>query len=30
MGVTASDAPVWMGVLRQVLWKLRQGDGGNE
>jgi TrmH family RNA methyltransferase len=23
MGVTASDAPVWMGVLRQVLWKLR-------
>jgi TrmH family RNA methyltransferase len=26
MGVTASDAPVWMGVLRQVLWKLRNGD----
>jgi TrmH family RNA methyltransferase len=26
MGVTASDAPVWMGVLRQVLWKLRKGD----
>jgi TrmH family RNA methyltransferase len=24
MGVTASDAPVWMGVLRQVLWKQRQ------
>jgi len=26
MGATASDAPVWMGVLRQVLWKLRNGD----
>jgi tRNA C32,U32 (ribose-2'-O)-methylase TrmJ len=23
MGVTESDAPVWMGILRQVLWKLR-------
>jgi len=23
MGVTAADAPVWMGILRQVLWKLR-------
>jgi tRNA/rRNA methyltransferase len=23
MGVDGSDAPVWMGVLRQVLWKLR-------
>jgi TrmH family RNA methyltransferase len=28
MNMTASDAPVWMGVLRQVLWKLRQGEGG--
>lgn len=27
MGVAASDAPVWMGILRQVLWKLRD-DGG--
>ena len=26
MSATASDAPVWMGVLRQVLWKLRNGD----
>jgi tRNA/rRNA methyltransferase len=26
MGVTASDAPVWMGILRQVLWKLRSGN----
>jgi TrmH family RNA methyltransferase len=23
MGANAVDAPVWMGVLRQVLWKLR-------
>ena len=23
MGLTAKDAPVWMGILRQVLWKLR-------
>jgi TrmH family RNA methyltransferase len=29
MGATASDVPVWMGVLRQVLWKVRgQGAGG--
>jgi TrmH family RNA methyltransferase len=25
MGLTASDAPVWMGILRQVLWKVRGG-----
>jgi tRNA C32,U32 (ribose-2'-O)-methylase TrmJ len=24
MGVSANDAQVWMGVLRQVLWKLRE------
>jgi len=30
MGATASDAPVWMGVLRQVLWKLRQGENGDD
>jgi tRNA C32,U32 (ribose-2'-O)-methylase TrmJ len=24
MGVTANDAPVWMGILRQVLWKVRE------
>ncbi|WP_158942645.1 RNA methyltransferase [Granulicella sp. S190] len=23
MGVSVADAPVWMGVLRQVLWKVR-------
>jgi len=25
MGISAGDAPVWMGILRQVLWKLRAG-----
>jgi TrmH family RNA methyltransferase len=30
MGATASDAPVWMGVLRQVLWKLRQRENGDD
>lgn len=24
MGVSANDAPVWMGILRQVLWKVRR------
>jgi TrmH family RNA methyltransferase len=24
MGLTAGDVPVWMGILRQALWKLRQ------
>ncbi len=28
MGVAAGDAPVWLGILRQVLWKAR-GGGGN-
>lgn len=28
MGVSAVDAQVWMGVLRQVLWKLRRAAGG--
>jgi TrmH family RNA methyltransferase len=26
MGVAASDVPVWMGILRQILWKVRQID----
>jgi hypothetical protein len=26
MGVSASDAPVWMGILRQVLWRVRGSD----
>jgi len=26
MGVDANDAPVWMGILRQVLWKVRGAD----
>jgi tRNA/rRNA methyltransferase len=25
IGVDAEDAPIWMGILRQVLWKLRGG-----
>jgi tRNA/rRNA methyltransferase len=24
MGIAASDVPVWMGILRQVLWKVRR------
>jgi TrmH family RNA methyltransferase len=28
MGVAPSDVPVWMGILRQVLWKIR-GNGGD-
>lgn len=24
MGLTAGDVPVWMGILRQILWKSRQ------
>jgi tRNA/rRNA methyltransferase len=27
MGVAASDVPVWMGILRQILWKVRGRDG---
>ena len=27
MGVAASDVPVWMGILRQILWKVRGHDG---
>jgi tRNA/rRNA methyltransferase len=30
MGVAASDAPVWMGILRQVLWKLRGAQASGE
>ena len=26
MGVAAGDVPVWMGILRQVLWRVREGD----
>jgi TrmH family RNA methyltransferase len=30
MGVSASDAPVWMGILRQILWKVHgAGVSGN-
>ena len=27
MGVAASDVPVWMGILRQILWKVRGREG---
>ena len=30
MGVAASDVPVWMGILRQVLWKVRGAAAGDE
>ncbi|GGG65062.1 tRNA (cytidine/uridine-2'-O-)-methyltransferase TrmJ [Edaphobacter dinghuensis] len=30
MGVSASDVPVWMGILRQVLWKARGAEAGKE
>ena len=26
MGVAGGDAPVWMGILRQILWKLSKTD----
>ncbi len=28
MGVAAGDVPVWMGILRQVLWKIRERSEG--
>jgi TrmH family RNA methyltransferase len=30
MGVAANDVPVWMGVLRQMLWKVRRVEAGEE
>lgn len=30
MGLTAEDMPVWMGVMRQMLWKVRQGEQRRE
>lgn len=30
MGVAASDVPVWMGILRQVLWKMRGAAASDE
>jgi tRNA/rRNA methyltransferase len=27
MGLAPSDVPVWMGILRQVLWKIRRNGG---
>jgi tRNA/rRNA methyltransferase len=25
MGIAANDVPVWMGILRQILWRVRGG-----
>jgi TrmH family RNA methyltransferase len=30
MGLTASDAPVWMGILRQILWKMQGAEAEGE
>jgi tRNA C32,U32 (ribose-2'-O)-methylase TrmJ len=30
LGLTATDVPVWMGILRQVMWKLRRTEAGGE
>lgn len=30
MGMAASDVPVWMGILRQVLWKMRGAAASDE
>jgi tRNA/rRNA methyltransferase len=30
MGATAADLPVWMGILRQIQWKLRTRDSDGE
>ncbi len=27
MGLAANDLPVWMGILRQVLWRVRRAEG---
>jgi tRNA/rRNA methyltransferase len=29
LNLTASDAETWMGMLRQILWKLKTADGKN-
>jgi tRNA/rRNA methyltransferase len=28
MGIAGNDVPVWMGILRQVLWRIRGGGEG--
>ena len=30
LNLTATDVPVWMGILRQVMWKLRKTEAGGE
>jgi len=29
MGLSAADGPVWMGIFRQILWKIRRNDEAN-
>jgi tRNA/rRNA methyltransferase len=29
MGLSAADVPVWIGILRQVLWKIHHDDKGS-
>ena len=29
MGLTGTDALVWMGMLRQILWRISQGLSGS-
>jgi TrmH family RNA methyltransferase len=29
IGATANDVPVWMGILRQILWKVRNPGAGD-
>jgi len=30
MGLSAADAPVWMGIFRQILWKVGRDDEAND
>ncbi len=30
MGLSAADLPIWMGVLRQILWKIEPEDEANQ
>jgi hypothetical protein len=29
MGLSAADVPVWIGILRQVLWKIHREAEAN-
>ena len=30
MGLSSADVPVWMGILRQILWRVRGSDSAKE